>query len=121
MKGKYVFRRILWGLLFVFMFWGSVFAQQKKLTINLKNGSFAQLTDQIKKQSDYTFFFNNAMVMNLKKMTIQVKEVTLDSVLNIALKGSDLTYKNKGQDSYIICKRNSGGGFQNGQDPRTGE
>ena len=31
--------------------------------------------------------------MNLKKMTIQVKEVTLDSVLNIALKGSDLTYK----------------------------
>ena len=47
MKGKYVFRRILWGLLFVFMFGGSVFAQQKKLTINLKNGSFSQLTDQI--------------------------------------------------------------------------
>ena len=48
MKGKYVFRRILWGLLLVFIFGGSVFAQQKKLTINLKNGSFAQLTDQIK-------------------------------------------------------------------------
>ena len=95
MKGKYVFRRILWGLLLVFIFGGSVFAQQKKLTINLKNGSFAQLTDQIKKQSDYTFFFNNAMVMSLKKITIQVKEVTLDSVLNIALKGSDLTYKIK--------------------------
>ena len=89
MKGKYVFRRILWGLLLVFIFGGSVFAQQKKLTINLKNGSFAQLTDQIKKQSDYTFFFNNAMVMSLKKITIQVKEVTLDSVLNIALKGSE--------------------------------
>lgn len=66
---------------------GGVCCQQKKLTINLKNGSFAQLTDQIKKQSDYTFFFNNAMVMNLKKMTIQVKEVTLDSVLNYCLEG----------------------------------
>ena len=30
MKGKYVFRRILWGLLLVFIFGGSVFAQQKK-------------------------------------------------------------------------------------------
>ena len=104
MKGKYVFRRILWGLLFVFVFGGSVFAQQKKLTINLKNGSFAQLTDQIKKQSDYTFFFNNAMVMNLKKMTIQVKEVTLDSVLNIALKGSDLTYKIKDKTVILYAK-----------------
>ena len=99
MKGKYVFRRILWGLLFVFMFGGSVFAQQKKLTINLKNGSFAQLTDQIKKQSDYTFFFNNAMVMNLKKMTIQVKEVTLDSVLNIALKRFSTWYSDKKKES----------------------
>ena len=104
MKGKYVFRRILWGLLLVFIFWGSVFAQQKKLTINLKNGSFAQLTDQIKKQSDYTFFFNNAMVMSLKKITIQVKEVTLDSVLNIALKGSDLTYKIKDKTVILYAK-----------------
>ena len=104
MKGKYVFRRILWGLLLVFIFGGSVFAQQKKLTINLKNGSFAQLTDQIKKQSDYTFFFNNAMVMSLKKITIQVKEVTLDSVLNIALKGSDLTYKIKDKTVILYAK-----------------
>lgn len=87
MKGKYVFRRILWGLLLVFIFGGSVFAQQKKLTINLKNGSFAQLTDQIKKQSDYTFFFNNAMVMSLKKITIQVKEVTLDFCVEYCLEG----------------------------------
>lgn len=105
MKGKYVFRRILWGLLLVFIFGGSVFAQQKKLTINLKNGSFAQLTDQIKKQSDYTFFFNNAMVMSLKKITIQVKEVTLDSVLNIALKGSDLTYKIRIRRLYYMPRR----------------
>ena len=92
MKGKYVFRRILWGLLLVFIFGGSVFAQQKKLTINLKNGSFAQLTDLIKKQSKYTFFFNNAMLSNLKRLTIQVNEVSIDSVLNLALKGSELTY-----------------------------
>ena len=91
MIGYYVFRRILWGLLLVFIFGGSVFAQQKKLTINLKNGSFAQLTDQIKKQSDYTFFFNNAMVMSLKKINIKVKKITLDYVFNISMKGSDHT------------------------------
>lgn len=104
MKGKHVFRRMLWGLLLVFMLGGNVFAQQEKLTINLKNGSFAQLTEQIKKQSDYTFFYNNAMVMNLKKLTIQVKEVTLDSVLNIALRGADLTYKIKDKTVILYSK-----------------
>lgn len=95
MRGKEWFRCLVWGILLVCVSSGGVFAQQKKLTINLKNGSFAQLTDQIRKQSDYTFFFNNAMVMNLKKLTIDVKEVSLDSVLRLALKGSDLTYKIK--------------------------
>lgn len=88
----------------MFMLGGNVFAQQEKLTINLKNGSFAQLTEQIKKQSDYTFFYNNAMVMNLKKLTIQVKEVTLDSVLNIALRGADLTYKIKDKTVILYSK-----------------
>ena len=61
---------------------GSLFAQQKKLTIDLKNGSFAQLTDLIKKQSKYTFFFNNAMLSNLKRLTVQVNEVFIKDLDN---------------------------------------
>lgn len=99
MKGNNVFRRMLWTVMLV-LCCGSLFAQQKKLTIDLKNGSFAQLTDQIKKQSDYTFFFNNAMLLNLKRLTIQVSEVSIDSVLNLALRGSELTYKIK--DNTVI-------------------
>ena len=60
MEGNNVFRRMLWIVLLV-LCCGSLFAQQKKLTIDLKNGSFAQLTDLIKKQSKYTFFFNNVV------------------------------------------------------------
>ena len=99
MEGNNVFRRMLWIVLLV-LCCGSLFAQQKKLTIDLKNGSFAQLTDLIKKQSKYTFFFNNAMLSNLKRLTIQVNEVSIDSVLNLALKGSELTYKLK--DNTVI-------------------
>ena len=84
MEGNNVFRRMLWIVLLV-LCCGSLFAQQKKLTIDLKNGSFAQLTDLIKKQSKYTFFFNNAMLSNLKRLTIQVNEVSIDSVLNRGL------------------------------------
>ena len=43
MEGNNVFRRMLWIVLLV-LCCGSLFAQQKKLTIDLKNGSFAQLT-----------------------------------------------------------------------------
>lgn len=65
MKGNNVFRRMLWTVMLV-LCCGSLFAQQKKLTIDLKNGSFAQLTDQIKKQSDYTFFFKQCNVVEFK-------------------------------------------------------
>ena len=76
------------------------------MTIDLKNGSFAQLTDLIKKQSKYTFFFNNAMLSNLKRLTIQVNEVSIDSVLNLALKGSELTYKIK-DNTVILYSRDA--------------
>lgn len=105
MEGNNVFRRMLWIVLLV-LCCGSLFAQQKKLTIDLKNGSFAQLTDQIKKQSKYTFFFNNAMLSNLKRLTIQVNEVSIDSVLNLALKGSELTYKIK-DNTVILYSRDA--------------
>ena len=105
MEGNNVFRRMLWIVLLV-LCCGSLFAQQKKLTIDLKNGSFAQLTDLIKKQSKYTFFFNNAMLSNLKRLTIQVNEVSIDSVLNLALKGSELTYKIK-DNTVILYSRDA--------------
>lgn len=95
MNGKKIIKSVVWGILLLLMSQQNLMAQQNKLTIQLKNGSFAQLTEQIRKQSDYTFFFNNAMVLNLKKINMDVKEVSLDSVLNIALKSSGLTYKIK--------------------------
>ena len=92
MKKHTLLRIILWSILFICYAPIELTAQQKKLTVQLKNGTFPQLTEQIRKQSDYTFFFNNAMILNLKKINIEAKEVSLDSILNTALKGSGLTY-----------------------------
>lgn len=107
MNGRYLLSRLkclLGVMLIVGLACNTTRAQEKKLTVNLKNGNFAQLAEQIKKQSGYTFFFNDAMVMNLKKLTIQVKEVSLDSVLNLALKGSDITYKIKDKTVILYAR-----------------
>ena len=46
------------------------------------------------------------MLSNLKRLTIQVNEVSIDSVLNLALKGSELTYKIK-DNTVILYSRDA--------------
>lgn len=87
-------------LITVYQSFGSVHAQQVKLDIDLENGSFAQFMEQVKRQSDFTFFFNDAMIMGLKDITLHVKQSDIETVLKACLKNTNISYRIK--DNTII-------------------
>ncbi|GHT12184.1 SusC/RagA family TonB-linked outer membrane protein [Bacteroidia bacterium] len=86
----------LWSALTLsalFLFWGqtTAFGQETRLTLNLKNTTLENIFKEIEKQSEYIFFYNNAINLS-KKKDITVVDKSINEVLSILLKGSDTKY-----------------------------
>ena len=75
--------------------------QSVQIMIKEKNVSLIQLFNKIEKVSNFLFFYVDADVRNIK-VSVDVKNATIQEVLNITLKGTQLTYQLKGVMS-IYC------------------
>ena len=53
---------------------GMVHAQEVRLDIDLEKANFAEFMEQVKKQTEFTFFFHDAMVMSLKDITLHMRQ-----------------------------------------------
>jgi TonB-linked SusC/RagA family outer membrane protein len=77
----------------------SVFSQQK-FTLSIKQTEVSNILTKIQKQSDYRFFYNYSSLKKLGKVDLDVKDATIDQVLN-AIIDNKLTYK-MGDDHVVI-------------------
>lgn len=78
----------------VFTINASTYSQSKRVSLNLSNVSFSKLFEEIRRQTDYSFFFNNGKIDELdKKITIKKTNVPVKEVLDQVLAGTSLTYK----------------------------
>ena len=83
---------LLFLILTVCHSFGMVYSQEVRLDIDLENATFGQFMEQVKNQSDFTFFFHDAMVMKLTNITLHAKQENIDVVLAKCLKGSGYDY-----------------------------
>lgn len=93
------------GILFCVSAAGS--AQQigrQYVTLDLKGVTLSVLFEEMMKQTDYRFFFNDAQEKNVKEVSISVKHVRVDSVLNQVFKNSRYTYRIIGTQVAIVDK-----------------
>ena len=86
---------LLFLMLTVCHSFGMVYSQEVRLDIDLENATFGQFMEQVKSQSDFTFFFHDAMVMKLTNITLHVKQEDIDAILTKCLKDSGITYRIK--------------------------
>lgn len=70
------------------------------MDVALKNGGFHELVEQVKKQSDFTFFYREEAAREMKNISVNLKGASIEAILNEVLKGSGLTYRIK--DKTII-------------------
>ncbi len=70
-----------------------VYAQTPQFNINLKDASLKEVFNQITEQSDYSFVYGDIDIKDFKNITINVKNASIQQVLQASLKGLDLEYE----------------------------
>jgi TonB-linked SusC/RagA family outer membrane protein len=65
----------------------------QEVTLNVKNTSLNKVFQEIKKQTGYTFIYTESMLKEAKKVTIRVKNSTLQEALSICFASQPFTYK----------------------------
>lgn len=85
---------------------GSLHAQ--KISINKVNAPLYDIIDEIRNQTGYDFFMNMDLLKNAKPTTIQVKDASLEEVLNKCLQNQTLTYEIKDNKTVIIKEKDPG-------------
>lgn len=95
------------NLSLVFLFVGilqisaSVYSQGTKITLNMKNTTLRSVLNELEKQTNYTFFYNEDFIDLNKIVSIKVTESDMNSLLKELFSGIDLTY-NQIQDKMIV-------------------
>ncbi len=93
-KSKWVVTNISIVLAFTCLFSVSAksFSQPPLINIDVTNINAAQLFEEIKQQSDYSFFFNDEIIKDLNEITLSKSQVTIEDLLSEVLEGTNLTF-----------------------------
>jgi hypothetical protein len=74
-------RILLFSILsIVNVFASDTYAQNKKLTLNMQDTSIEKVLDEIEKQSEFYFMFNQKLVDVNRKITIDVKDIRIKNI-----------------------------------------
>ncbi|AOM76069.1 hypothetical protein BFS30_02135 [Pedobacter steynii] len=82
----------------------SLATDTQKITLSEKNASLEKLFKKIRTQSGYDFFCDIDLLKSARKVSINVKEVSLEEALKYCLMNQDLTYTIN--NKIIVIKRN---------------
>lgn len=91
---KSIFRAMKLTVVIFFMacLTASAVGKAQNITFSGRNVTLKTIFTEIKKQTDYTVFYNYNILVDAKKVTINVKDASVEEVLNAALKDQQLTY-----------------------------
>ncbi len=94
------------GILFIaiVIITASAYSQSNPISLNLKDTSVSAVIEEIRKQTDISFIYNNEELEKCPKVTIMVEDATVEEVLSLSLKNSGLTFKKVNKNIVITPK-----------------
>lgn len=103
MKARTKMKTLL--LLGVLLFGFTVSAQSQKVSLDLKNERVEKVLASIKSQTGMSLVFSDQLVDVNRKVTMQLKDVTLKEALTRLLSGTNLTFEIRNNKIYFIEKK----------------
>lgn len=98
-----ILRLLLIGFLCLFSI--SMWGQNERVSISLRNASLRQVFRAIEKQTPYRFSYLNVTIDNRKDITITHRQQTVAEVLGVALSGRNLEYRVMSAKSIAIVSK----------------
>ena len=68
------------------------YAQQQHITLSYKDAPLKNIFSAIEKQTGYVFFKNRLLMQNAKKVTITVKDASLEETLQLCFRDQPFSY-----------------------------
>ena len=81
------------------------FLQEYRVNLNLNKVTIKSVIEEIKKQTNLSFVYNETDVQGISQLDIKVKDETVEEVLNQVLKDKQLRYEIV--DNVIIIRRDN--------------
>ena len=103
MKARTKMKTLL--LLGVLLFGFTVSAQSQKVSLDFKNERVEKVLASIKSQTGMSLVFSDQLVVVNRKVTMQLKDVTLKEALTRLLSGINLTFEIRNNKIYFIEKK----------------
>ena len=75
----------------------------QNITLNQSNVSLQKVFEEIRKQTDYQFFYADEVVSSAKNVTVNIKKGSIEDVLDLCFKNQQLGYTIS--ENTIIVKR----------------
>jgi TonB-linked SusC/RagA family outer membrane protein len=102
MKKKWIKRKLfLCSILLIVqvaLFTGSATAQKRNLiSISRQDVLLAEIVKDVEAQTEYTFLYSTGTASRIGKLTVEVKDVTIDSLMSIVLMNKPFSYKMDGK------------------------
>src|ERR1044072_7435058 len=94
-------------LIFIAVMQVSAAGNAQSITISKQNASLETIFKEVKEQTGYLFFYNKDWMSKAKKVTINVKNATLDDVLKLCFKDQQLNYAIIGNTIVLTLKQQS--------------
>jgi hypothetical protein len=84
---------ILWGIAYASPALSSSYANEHRMSISVKEGTFYDVVKQIEKQSDFLFFYKNEEINDARRVSLVAKNKSLFEILDELLKDQGLGYR----------------------------
>lgn len=81
------------------------YSQVAEISLNLRSVTVAHVLDEIKRQSNFSFWYNNDEIKLNEKISIQANKQNIDQVLHTLLGNQGLSYSI--EDNHIIIYKNA--------------
>ncbi len=119
-KKYFLIMRLTWFLILLFSLQGaaSVWSQNTRMSVKLKNATLQELFSQIEQNSNYRFFYNNDDVDVSQTVSVDSENKTIDQILAAALDGLPYSFRELDNKLILVEKKSfqdSPEGFSNSQ------
>ena len=80
----------------------ATYSQDTRLDLKVKNASLESVMNDIRTQSEYSFFFDDIAVKKISNITLDLKGATIEEVLATCLKKHGILVPSSRQDDYSL-------------------